>query len=35
MEIGDIYSVEIPASNGHEQAGIRPAIVVQSSRFEK
>ncbi len=31
MEIGDIYAVEIPASNGHEQAGVRPAIIVQAS----
>ncbi|MFL5802554.1 MAG: type II toxin-antitoxin system PemK/MazF family toxin [Roseiflexaceae bacterium] len=34
MEIGDIYTVEIPASDGHEQAGSRPAIIVQASRFE-
>jgi mRNA interferase MazF len=34
MEIGDIYTVEIPASNGHEQAGIRPAIIVQAPRFQ-
>ena len=34
MNIGDIYSVEIPSSNGHEQAGIRPAIIVQSQRFK-
>jgi mRNA interferase MazF len=32
MEYGDIYSVEIPASNGREQAGTRPAIVVQTSK---
>ena len=35
MDIGDIYSVEIPPSNGHEQAGPRPAIIVQSPRFDK
>ncbi len=34
MDIGDIYTVEIPASNGHEQAGTRPAIIVQAPRFE-
>src|SRR4051812_45672358 len=34
MEIGDIYTVEIPASNGHEQAGTRLAIIVQAPRFE-
>ncbi len=30
MDIGDIYTVEIPPSDGHEQAGTRPAIVVQA-----
>ena len=34
MNIGDIYTVEIPVSDGHEQAGTRPAIVVQSPQFE-
>jgi mRNA interferase MazF len=34
MEIGDIYTVEIPASDGHEQAGTRPAIVVQDPQYE-
>ncbi|MBI3653558.1 MAG: type II toxin-antitoxin system PemK/MazF family toxin [Acidobacteria bacterium] len=33
MEIGDIYAVEIPSSNGHEQAGVRPAIIVQATAF--
>jgi mRNA interferase MazF len=33
MEIGDVYSVEIPPSDGHEQAGTRPAIVAQAPRF--
>ncbi|MEK6300163.1 MAG: type II toxin-antitoxin system PemK/MazF family toxin [Acidobacteriota bacterium] len=33
MEIGDVYSVEIPASNGHEQAGARPAIIAQAPQF--
>ena len=31
MEFGDIYLVEIPASGGHEQQGVRPAIIVQTS----
>lgn len=33
MEIGDVYSVEIPASDGHEQAGTRPAIIAQAPQF--
>ncbi len=33
MEIGDLYTVEIPSSDGHEQAGSRPAIVVQAPKF--
>ncbi|MBA2124432.1 hypothetical protein B9J78_05830 [bacterium Unc6] len=28
---GDIYLVEIPASGGHEQQGVRPAIIVQTA----
>jgi len=35
MDIGDIYSIEIPPSNGHEQAGPRPAIIVQAPQFDK
>lgn len=31
MKIGDIYLVEIPVSGGHEQEGVRPAIIVQTS----
>lgn len=31
MTFGDIYLVEIPASGGHEQQGVRPAIVVQTT----
>ncbi|MBI5874849.1 MAG: type II toxin-antitoxin system PemK/MazF family toxin [Deltaproteobacteria bacterium] len=31
MTFGGIYLVEIPASGGHEQQGLRPAIVVQTS----
>ena len=34
MNIGDIYTVEIPPGDGHEQAGTRPAIIVQAPRFE-
>ena len=36
MKIGDVYLVEIPAIGGHEQAGYRPAIIIQSeSRLEE
>ncbi|MBI5044213.1 MAG: type II toxin-antitoxin system PemK/MazF family toxin [Nitrospirae bacterium] len=35
MREGDIYLVEIPASGGHEQAGLRPAIIIQSTNLEK
>ncbi|MEW6068161.1 MAG: type II toxin-antitoxin system PemK/MazF family toxin [Nitrospirota bacterium] len=31
MDFGDIYLVEIPASGGYEQQGVRPAIIVQTS----
>ncbi len=31
MKIGDIYLVEIPSSNGHEQAGMRPGILMQDA----
>jgi len=34
MDVGDIYTVEIPSSDGHEQAGTRPAIIVQAPQFE-
>jgi mRNA interferase MazF len=33
VDIGDIYTVEIPPSDGHEQAGTRPAIIVQDAKF--
>ena len=33
MEVGDVYSVEIPSSDGHEQAGARPAIIAQAPQF--
>ncbi len=32
MKIGDVYLVEIPAVGGHEQAGVRPAVIVQSEK---
>ncbi|MDW7728256.1 MAG: type II toxin-antitoxin system PemK/MazF family toxin [Candidatus Methanoperedens sp.] len=35
MQEGDIYLVEIPLSGGHEQAGLRPAIIVQAVDFEE
>jgi len=35
MQYGDVYYVEIPLSGGHEQAGLRPAIIVQASGLEK
>lgn len=31
MKARDIYLVEIPSSEGHEQQGLRPAIIVQNS----
>ena len=34
MDIGDVFTVEIPPSDGHEQAGTRPAIIVQAPEFE-
>ena len=33
MRPGDLYWVEIPAANGYEQAGLRPAVVLQSERL--
>ncbi|HLG30057.1 MAG TPA: type II toxin-antitoxin system PemK/MazF family toxin [Candidatus Brocadiales bacterium] len=35
MQEGDIYLVEIPSSSGREQAGLRPAIVVQAVDSKK
>ena len=35
MDIGDLYTIEIPLSNGHEQAGPRPAVIVQAPAFER
>ncbi len=34
MEIGDVYAVEIPASDGHEQAGARPALSTSDELSE-
>ena len=31
MKIGDVYLVEIPTIDGHEQAGLRPALIVNSA----
>ena len=28
MKKGDIWSVELPFSNGHEQAGQRPVVIL-------
>ena len=33
MTIGDIHWVELPAANGHEQGGQRPAIIVQDDAY--
>ena len=33
MNSGDIYWVEFPAGSGHEQAGRRPAIVLQDDTY--
>jgi len=35
MQEGDIYMVEFPSTGGHEQAGLRPAIIVQAVGIEK
>lgn len=34
MELGDLYLVEIPASNGREQAGSRPALIIQDEKYQ-
>lgn len=33
MSVGSVHWVELPAVNGHEQHGRRPAIVLQSDRY--
>ncbi len=35
MDVGDIFEVELPSVDGHEQAGTRPAIIFQAAQFEK
>jgi len=30
VDFGDIFAVDLPAVGGHEQAGLRPAIIAQS-----
>lgn len=35
MKIGDVYLIEIPTVGGHEQAGLRPAVIVQSEERVK
>lgn len=32
MNVGDIYSVEIPPRGGHAQTGRRPAIILQTAQ---
>ncbi len=34
MQDGEIYFVEIPLSGGHEQAGLRPTIIVWAAGSE-
>ncbi len=33
MSPGDIYWVQIPAADGHEQAGLRPALILQNPQL--
>ena len=33
MDIRDIYTVDIPPSDGHEQSGARPAIIIQAPQY--
>ena len=33
MTVGDIHWVELPATNGHEQQGRRPAVILQDDQF--
>ena len=33
MTVGDIHWVRLPAANGHEQGGRRPAIILQDDRY--
>jgi mRNA interferase MazF len=33
MTVGDIHWVQLPAANGHEQGGRRPAVVLQDDQY--
>ena len=33
MSPGGIYWVQIPAADGHEQAGLRPALILQNPQL--
>jgi len=33
LSVGDIHWVELPAADGHEQRGRRPAVVLQDDAF--
>ncbi len=33
MNKGEIWQVQLPSSNGHEQAGVRPVIVVANTQI--
>jgi mRNA interferase MazF len=33
VQPGEVYSVEYPVSDGHEQAGRRPCVVLQDDSF--
>jgi mRNA interferase MazF len=33
MTPGDVYWVDLPRANGHEQSGRRPAVVLQDDTF--
>ncbi len=33
MTVGDIHWVQLPAANGREQGGRRPAVILQDERY--
>ena len=33
MNVGDICWVDLPAANGREQSGRRPAVVIQDDKY--
>src|SRR6266850_6641416 len=33
MTVGDIHWVQLPAANGHEQGGRRPALIFQDDEY--